>query len=123
MSINSEIIAAVEDIAPCYPWEAYEGSQDKKLSRYFVFNYDVVPCTFGDNDAPLERYLIQLHYFCPLGENTVRLRRQIKRSIATTEGFTIPSETNASDKAGQHYVFEFEGLGRTWEEDDDSGQH
>lgn len=119
MSINSQIIGAVSGFAPCFPWEDYEGSEDAKLSRYFVFNYDVVPYTFGNDDAPFERYLIQLHYFCPRGENTVRLRRQIKRSIALTEDFTIPSETNASDQDGQHYVFEFEALGLTWGENAD----
>lgn len=117
MSVNSEIIEAVRSIAPCYPWEAYEGSQDNKLSRYFVFNYTAAPHTFGDDDAPFERYLIQLHYFCPGGDNTVALRRKVKRAIFDV-GFTIPSETNASDKDGQHYVFEFEALIRMWGDDD-----
>lgn len=118
MSVNSKIIAAVSGIAPCYPWEAYEGSGDNRLGRYFVFNYTVMPYVFGDNDAPFERYLIQLHYFCPREDNTVALRRKIKWAVFDA-GFTIPTEENASDEDGQHYAFEFETLERTWEEEND----
>lgn len=120
MSVNSEIIAAVKDIAPCYPWDVYAGSEDDKLSRYFVFNYETLPNVFGDDDAPYERYLIQLHYFCPRGENTVALRKKIKRNIIDA-GFTFPFETNASDSDGQHYVFEFETIDSTYEDGESDG--
>lgn len=118
MSINSSILSVAQEYAPCYTWDAYEGSLDERLSRYFVFNYETLPCSFGDDDAPYERYLIQLHYFCPRGENTVKLRKKIKRSLVEA-GFTFPSETNVSDSDGQHYVFEFETFDSTVEEDVD----
>ncbi|MCD8200370.1 MAG: hypothetical protein LUD25_05425 [Coriobacteriaceae bacterium] len=109
MTMNQRIISVVNDLAPCYPWEAYEGSGDKSLSRYFVFNYDVYPHEFGDDTTPYERYSIQLHYFCPLADDTVAFRKDIRKRIYTAD-FTWPMETNASDNDGQHYCWEFDGL-------------
>lgn len=110
MSINERIITAVQDLSIlCCPWEEYEGSNDEKLSSYLVFNYTVVPFCDSDDEPIYEKYLIQLHYFGTASENTVSLRKKIKRAIHAA-GFPWPSEENASDSDGQHYVFEFEAL-------------
>lgn len=106
MSVNSQIIAAVSDLAPCYPWEEYEGSEDEKQSRYFVFNYESQPDTFGDNAPVYETFSVQLHYFCPSGENSLKVRRAAKKAIFEMIG-DWPTETNASDNDGQHFCFEF----------------
>ena len=62
------------------------------------------------NRPRARRWLLQLHYFCPLGYDSVATRVKLCRALHSA-GFTYPSEENASDRDGQHYVLEFEGLG------------
>lgn len=110
MTMNQRIIEAVKDTdLTCWPWDVYQASQDDLLSAYLVFNYETVPETFGANDVPYDKYLIQLHLFTPRSTDTVSLRKSIKKMIHQA-GFTRPSEENASDSDGQHYVFEFEAI-------------
>lgn len=119
MSVNKRIIEAVQDIAPCFPWEAYEGNEDPQLKSYFVFDYCVYPLIFGDDTPYLERYAIQLHYFCPLSENSLSARKKARNAIYRA-GFTFPEEINGSDNEGQHYVFDFEGLDTCAEDDEEA---
>lgn len=108
MNVNQKIIEALRDLAPVMA-EMYTGEQ----ACYFTFNYSTFGAAYADDDAGCERYLVQVHLFTPLGENSVSLRKQAKQRLAAA-GFTRPSEicagvdgTKAGDKR-QHYVFECE---------------
>ena len=104
MSMESNIRAAVEPLGPPCAANIYTGSAE----TYFVFNYQVIPDNFADNEPQHERYLVQLHLYAPHTQNTESLRKSVRRAIQS--GFARPSELNASDKVNQHYVYEFEVL-------------
>lgn len=102
MSINSTLKAALEPVAPAEA-DVYEG----KARVYITFGYSSVPADFGDDEPSHERFLVHAHLFAPVGENTLSKRRAIKKALAAA-GTTWPSYENASDKNGQHHVFECE---------------
>lgn len=103
MSINSTIIKSLEPIG----WPVVSSERRTEENRYIVFNYTSLPDNFGDDAPQHERYLIQIHMFCPSVTNTVVLRKQVKRLLFES-GFTFPTMTDASDDEGQHWVFECE---------------
>ena len=108
MSINEILRAALDPIAPAEA-DAYEG----KKGVYIAFNYDTVPINYGDDEPEQERVSIQVHLYAPLGYDITAKRRAVKKALPSA-GFTYPAYTNASDKDGQHHVFECEaaqGLG------------
>lgn len=111
MSVNERLINALSPISPAYPWIEQEGNLDEKHSRYFVFNYSTIPYGFAENVPHFERYLIQVHYFCPVTDSTVEVRNRIKRTLFES-GFTWPQEQPVGQKnqTGQHYCFECETL-------------
>lgn len=104
MSINSRIATALDGLtrSPAAA-DTYKGRE----AEYIVFNYTTIPSDFGDDDAGHYRVLVQVHLYAPPEENTVRLRREISRRLVSA-GFTRPSVVPASDKDGQHYIFECE---------------
>jgi H2-forming N5,N10-methylenetetrahydromethanopterin dehydrogenase-like enzyme len=69
--------------------------------------YVSVPTDYGDDDPAHEVFMISVHLFAPLGKDTVKMRQEIKRRLHEA-GTTWPTCTNASDKEGQHHVFECE---------------
>lgn len=120
MSVNERLIQALSPIAPAYPWIEFEGNQDARRSRYFVFNYTTFPDIFADDAPHYEKYLIQVHYFCPLSDSTVSIRNRIKRALFEAD-FTWPEETTVrkqsqtGDSGGQHYCFECETVERIFD--------
>jgi len=110
MTLNSLLISALSPIAITVPDE-YTETED----TYIVFNYNSAPANFADDAPGHEIYSVQVHLFCPSGINSLSMRRDIKQALADTD-FTWPSYINASDKTGQHHVFECE-IARGLEED------
>lgn len=105
MTVNEKIIETVAPIVPeCVP-DVYTGESEE----YCTFQVSEFPAGFGDNTAQALRCSIMLHYFAPLGQNTVATRTALRRAIAAA--FTAPIVTPASDDLSQHYVYEFETLG------------
>ena len=102
MNINQTLKAALDPIAPAEA-DAYEG----KKGVYITFNYGTIPTNYGDDEPEHERVSIQVHLYAPLGFDITQKRRAVKKALAAA-GFTWPSYTNASDKDGQHHVFECE---------------
>lgn len=74
---------------------------------YFTFDYMVSPVHYGNNAPLYELYDVNIDLFAPEKMNTLALRRQV-RDLLERAGFTRPSEVNASDNDGQHYIFECE---------------
>lgn len=106
MSINERIINAVTPIvSECVP-DFYDGEAE----IYCTFNGDATPVAFGDDRPRARRWLLQLHFYCPRGYNSLATRLNLSRAIHGA-GFTYPTEEDASDEVGQHFVLEFQGLG------------
>lgn len=103
MSINSEIISALAPVGlPCAP-TPYVG----EAAEYITFNYSSRGAGFADDEPGHEIYSVQVHYFCPLKQNSLAKQKQIKQCLFNAGG-TWPSATDASDSDGQHYAFECE---------------
>ena len=102
MSLNSLLKSTFSPIAPAQA-DVYTG----KETTYIVFNYNSLPTDFADDEPQHERYLVQAHLYAARSANTLTKRREMKTAIAAA-GFTWPEYENASDKDGQHHVFEFE---------------
>lgn len=102
MTINQRIIAAMDFGVPCVPG-IYKGTADE----YITFNYNSMPDDFGDDAPGHEVNLVQVHYVCPVRQDSVARRKSIKQKLFAA-GFTWPDMTDAKDADSQHYVFECE---------------
>ncbi|MEN6594696.1 MAG: hypothetical protein ABFC31_07125 [Clostridiaceae bacterium] len=107
MSVESDIIAAVSSIAPCSA-NTYTGT----ATTYFVIYADTIPANFANDEPRSERFLIQLHFFCPITTDTTTVRKQIKDAISAA-GFSYPSMVNGGDDKTVRLIFEFEAIRST----------
>lgn len=102
MSLDERVTAALKPLG----LEVAHGTYDGEDAAYFSFNYDAVPI-FADDRPLFYRALIQVHLFCPLDRNSVRLRARTVTALLNA-GVTYPELVDASDDETQHYVFETE---------------
>lgn len=103
MTINERLIEALSMLGIPVTFREFQGDED----RYIVFDYNTIPIDFADDEPDHEKYLIQVHLFCPLGTNSISDTRKIKEALFEA-GMTWPEMTDASDKDSQHLVFECE---------------
>lgn len=104
MNIEEKIVAAIRPVTTNIFPQEYSGAS----LEYCTYNYDSLPRLFADGRARRYVHLIQLHYCCPAETNSFEMRRKLLKAIVDA-GFSSPEITDASDDAGQHWVFEFEG--------------
>ena len=110
MTINERVKTALAEFELPVKPDRYSGDSES----YFVFNYTTSGAMFADNAPGYDIYLVQVHYFCPMGVNTITTRKRVKQLLHGA-GFTWPEETNVSDSPTkntdddkQHIVFECE---------------
>ena len=103
MSIDETLKSTLSQFVPELAPNQYTGN----ALEYIVWNYNLGPVIFADSRPCAARYFVQVHMYLPNGVNPIQKRIDICRAMHTA-GFTYPSVTNASDKSGQHYVFECE---------------
>lgn len=110
-TINEMLVGTLQEIAPVRYWELDEEDGDERSQRRLLFNYNTVPDVFGDNAPVFEKYLIQVHYFCPKGENSLEARQRIKMAVfALAEEWpeeTLVKRVSKEAPEEQHYCFEF----------------
>lgn len=87
--------------------EVYNGVSYATGGRYYVFSYVTIPADFGDDGPEHERYLVQVHFFAPLGENITARKKATCRALRAA-GLTWPETQDASDSEKRHIVFECE---------------
>ena len=112
MTLNGKIIQALSGFGyPVVP-DLYTGTAE----RYYTFNFDLIPAQFADGRPLFHRALIQVHYFCPLGDNSIKQRADTVKALIAA-GFTYPAEINATENEKQngvepcqHFVFECEAV-------------
>nr|DAP90697.1 MAG TPA: hypothetical protein [Caudoviricetes sp.] len=114
MTLDGIIIKTVSPVVKPVVPNLYTGES----VRYCTFNYSEMPEGIGDNAAHLTRAVVQVHYFAPLRESTIKTRHALRDVIAAVDNFTLPSIENATDETGQHYVLEFDAVG-SWEAKND----
>lgn len=103
MTLNRRLISALSAVVPEVAPDIYTG----EASTYITFHYDLIPTQFAGNVPVFYKALVQVHLFLPLGENSLSRRGEIFTALVGA-GFTWPEVINASDKDGQHFVFECE---------------
>lgn len=103
MTIDEILVSTLSPIVPELEPNRYSGT----ATEYLVWNYNILPSVFADSRPHAARYLVQVHWFLPHEVNPVEKRAEICQSLFDA-GLTYPSIINASDKDGQHYVFECE---------------
>lgn len=104
MTIEKRIITALSETGlPVVP-EPYTGD----ALEYLTFTYDLFGTIFAEGKPGSVIYYISLSYYAPFNSNPNAARIKICTAISEA-GFSWPSITNASDKEGQHWVFEFSG--------------
>ena len=103
MNVEKRIISALEFTG----YKVYNNTFTSTDNAYFVFMINVNPELFANDEAQYGINDISLHFYCPVTQNTVTLRKDIKRALQSA-GFTYPNEVDASDEHMQHIVFEFE---------------
>ena len=103
-NIDQVLLEALDPLLPgCAAPVAYTGES----LEYIVWNYDQLGAVFADGRPDAARYLVQVHYFLPAGQNPNGMKVRIAQALAAA-GCTWPDVTDASDKEGQHYVLECE---------------
>ena len=108
MTINEHIINTLSGIAPTYPWGIEEYDADTRDVRRIVFNYSTTPLVYGDDSPFLERYTIQVHYFCPYTDDCISVRENIKEALFSAS-FDYPTEITVNNSnEEQHFCFETE---------------
>lgn len=105
--LDERIRGAVTPIVPELAPGVYTGNK----AEYCTWNATEMPAVLGDGLAHRVRYLVQVHWFLPLNSRPYAKKQALRRALMGTAGFTAPSITDATDREGQHYVFEFESLG------------
>ncbi len=103
MSIDARIKSALDT----FKYDVSNKISYAKDATYFAFNYTVIPADYAD-DAPChERYLVQVHFFCPLNVNITSLKQRIRQKLYAA-GFTWATIEDLTDENGRHIVFECE---------------
>lgn len=100
MTVNALLKTALEPVAPVEA-DTYEGPK----AVYITFGYNSLGADHGDDEPGHELFLVTVHLYAPAGMDTIERRRAIKKALSAA-GTTWPSYTNASDKEGQHHIFE-----------------
>ena len=75
--------------------------------RYITTKHSTIQAVFGEGTPEAAVHMVQVHLFLPAEENPTELKLRVSRALGEAD-FTWPSETDASDEDGQHYVFECE---------------
>ena len=97
--------AANAALSPLFPGRAWPNTYEGDCLEYVTWNAYTVPQVYAERLPAAARYPTQVHYFLPHGVNPTEKKLSIQRALFA-QGFTWPSITNASDREGQHYVFE-----------------
>lgn len=105
MSIDARLRDKLTPLVPAVAPHQYKGN----VLEYITWNYSTHPALHAESQPHSLRNFVQVHWYLPHGANPNDKKLLIAKAIFDT-GCTWPSIVDASDDAGQHYVFECEGL-------------
>ena len=103
-NVDNALQDALSSILPgCVYPNVYVGT----AVEYIVTNYTTLQAAPGENGPAAARYLVQVHYYLPTGQNPNAKKLAIQQALFA-EGFTWPDITPAHESQGQHWAFECE---------------
>ena len=94
-------------LSPLFPDAVFPQSYTGPLTRYVVWQYNVLATVWAEGTAHAARYLVMVHFYLPHKENPQAAILALSRALFDA-GTTWPNITDASDAEGQHWVFECE---------------
>ena len=90
---------------------SFQPGLDTTVSEeYLAYYYNSDGTLFGDDGPCLEHRNWTIIYVAPLAHDRRKMRQQIRAIIQAVTG-VWPSEDDATDAAGQRFVYEFETFG------------
>lgn len=104
MNTDEAIMSALN---PLFPGAVWPNNYTGKQLEYIVYNYATLGQVYADGKPHVGKHLVQVHWFLPNGKNPNPGKLNISNALFGG-GFSWPNIENASDKSGQHYVFECE---------------
>lgn len=107
MSVAARVKAVLDALGDPAEKSVLDAAAKENPKRYYTFSCDSFGANFGDDEPGCERCLVHVHLFAPLDQNCFRQVRKTKKALFAA-GFTWPEVTDATDQAGQHFVFECE---------------
>lgn len=102
-TVNKKIRDALSPFGYPVSWGEHIGSEP----QYYSFNYSTFGIDFADDAPNHERYLVQVHFYCPRTFDPEQLSEDTKHALFAA-GFTWAEMTDASVEDGRHLVFECE---------------
>lgn len=105
MSVEERLVKALEPFGiPVERGLLYAAAKDLP-ERYYTFSIERHGDDYADDEPGAERCQVTVHLFAPLAGSLNRQVKDTKKALQKA-GFTWPSSVDATDKEGQHYVFE-----------------
>ncbi len=104
MTVNEKIIQALSPFGLKVTPDFY----GDEAEEYFTFNYsDDRASDFGDNEPIRVVAYMQIHYFCPVKKDYLKLKKEVRKALMNA-GFSYPVVTDATVAGDEerHLVFE-----------------
>lgn len=101
MTTGQRIIQAVTPVVPICQADLYTGEAEE----YCTFTTDSSGGLYADDRLQFIVQLVRVHWFLPLGTDPEAKKKQLIQRL-TEAGFGFSGVTCASDKGGQHFVFQ-----------------
>lgn len=103
MSFEDRLCAAVRSVLP----ESAPGTYEGNSLIYATWNYNELGKLHAEGMPGIILYLVHVHVCLPKGYPWAEIRSKMRQALFNLGG-TWPEIIDASDKGGEHLVFEFE---------------
>ena len=105
MSFEERLAEAVKKVVPEAAPNVYEGQ-----ARVFAtWNFNELGRLFAEGKPNAVQYLAQVHVYLPKKYPWAEIKRQMQQELFKLGG-TWPDIIDASDRDGEHLVFEFDAV-------------
>ena len=94
-------------LSPLFPDAVFPQLYTGPLTRYVVWQYNILPEVWAEQAPHAARYLVMVHLYLPHRENPREDILAISRALFGA-GTTWPIPLDAADSDGQHWVLECE---------------
>ena len=105
MDPSERLCAAVTPLVSICQPNVYQPDIGDAEDVYCTYNFNDLPGVFAEGSPNAIVYLVMLHLYAPNGRDCRELMADLAFALHRA-GFTYPAITDASDKDGQHFVFE-----------------
>lgn len=105
MKFEERLAKAVKSVIPDAEPNNYEGTE----RIYATWNYNELGKLFAEGRPHAVQYIVQVHVYLPKKHPWADIKKQMCQALFKLKG-TWPDIVDASDKSGEHLVFEFDAM-------------